>query len=116
MLERKNFDSTVEVRYNDVMKFLEIENARDKIYYPDECGVQVHCRTIYRRARKGKRANVTVKAIRGKNFSVCAAINNESPFFITPSKKALIQVIFPAVSSNFSSISVTTLFQMRLLW
>ena len=54
---------------------------REKIFFVDEYGIQVNSRTNYGRSRKGERANKRVKCVRGKNYSVCAAMNCKSLFF-----------------------------------
>lgn len=79
--ETRVSDRMIEERFNYAVKFLQLYRDREKIFFIDETGIQVHCRTNYGRSRRGERANVTVRAIRGKNYSVCAAMNFESLFF-----------------------------------
>jgi len=78
---RRNCDSTINTRYEYAMKFMLMDRNREKIYFLDECGVSVSTRTNYGRSLRGTRANLTVKSIRGKNYSVCAAMNHTSLFF-----------------------------------
>ncbi|XP_025018435.1 uncharacterized protein LOC112539884 [Tetranychus urticae] len=78
--ERRNCESTKLLRKEYALKFLEIQSSMNKIFYVDETGVQINVRSRRGWARKGCRANLTVKAIRSKSLSVCAAMNNKSLF------------------------------------
>ncbi|XP_074596342.1 uncharacterized protein LOC141851497 [Brevipalpus obovatus] len=75
--ERRNCQATIDLRYKYASEFLRMDRDRKKIFFLDECSVSVSTRSNYGRSARGTRANVKVKAIRGKSYSVCAAINCE---------------------------------------
>ena len=48
--------------------------------------IQLHARFGYGRAKIGDRANVSVKAVRGKNYSVYAPMNKDSLYYYMAKK------------------------------
>lgn len=56
---------------------LHLPNSKN-LFFIDEVGFQVSMRRRYGWSTRGSRANVTVPALRTKNYSVCAAMNNEN--------------------------------------
>ncbi|XP_074603938.1 uncharacterized protein LOC141857343 [Brevipalpus obovatus] len=50
---------------------------RENIFYIDETGIAIHCRTNYGRSKRGERANLPVSALKGQTFSICAAMNSK---------------------------------------
>lgn len=82
---RRNCDSTITIRKDYAAKFMNLNPYR--VLFIDECGVAVHSRYNYGRSEKGKRANLNVQSIRGKNFSVCAAISMENLEFYQTQEK-----------------------------
>ncbi|KII66736.1 hypothetical protein RF11_09327 [Thelohanellus kitauei] len=45
------------------------------VIYVDETDFNLHIRRSYGRSQRGKRASITVANSRGRNISVCAAMN-----------------------------------------
>ncbi|XP_074600137.1 uncharacterized protein LOC141857566 [Brevipalpus obovatus] len=86
--ERRNDPDVIEQRREYAYKFLNMDRNRSKVFYIDETGIQVHARLNYGWSKKGGRANVPVKAIRGKNYSICAAMNCEGLFFYQVRERA----------------------------
>jgi len=84
----RNTPENIEVRRVYGYKFLEMDRERDKVFYIDETGIAVHTRLNYGRSRRGQRANLTVRAIRGKNYSVCMAMNWKGIVLYEPQDKA----------------------------
>ncbi|XP_053204751.1 uncharacterized protein LOC128389229 [Panonychus citri] len=73
---RRNNDETIMKRYSYAIEFFELDStSRDKIFFIDEAGIGIHIKVNYGRSKKGTRANLPVKAIKGKNYSVCAAMS-----------------------------------------
>lgn len=79
--ERRNSEDVIRKRKEYAFKFLEMDQHREKVFFLDETGIQVHARLNYGWSKKGGRANVPVRAIRGKNYSICAAMSCEGLFF-----------------------------------
>ncbi|XP_074596385.1 uncharacterized protein LOC141851541 [Brevipalpus obovatus] len=71
----RNSQENIATRRAYGLKFLEMDQHRESIIFIDETGVAVHSRSNYGRAPRGQRANLEVRAIRGANFSVCAAMS-----------------------------------------
>ena len=79
---RRNTDDTKEVRRDYAVRFFEMDRInRENIYFIDETGIAIHCRTIYGRSLRGERANLRVPAIKGKNFSICAAMSSKCLYY-----------------------------------
>ena len=68
-------------RFDYAVKFSEICASNAKVLFIDETGISVHCRTNCRRSRIASPAYYQVRAVNGKNFSVCAAMDRESLYF-----------------------------------
>lgn len=77
---RRNSEEVKVARREYALRLMEMDRYRDQIFFLDECGVAVHTRVNYGRSHRGERANLSVRAIRGKNYSVCAAMNWKSLF------------------------------------
>ncbi|XP_074604060.1 uncharacterized protein LOC141857460 [Brevipalpus obovatus] len=75
--ERRNCASTIELRFTYASEFLRMDRDRKKIFFLNECGVSVSTRSNYGRSTRGSRANVTVRSIQGRNYSICAAMTCE---------------------------------------
>ena len=84
---RRNCASTIETRFNYAKKFMERIDQSSTIFI-DETGIALHCRSSYGRSEIGKRANVTVRAIRGKNYSVCCAMSRTGVEFYQAQEKS----------------------------
>lgn len=56
---------------------------KEKIFFIDEFGIQIHSRVSYGRAVKNIRANKKKAQIRGRNYSVAAAMNVNSLYLFT---------------------------------
>ena len=84
----RNTDNVIESRHEYAVNFSTLIASQAKIFFADETGIQVCCRTGYGRAKAGKRANIEVKAIRGKNYSVCAAMNSECLYYYSAQDSA----------------------------
>ncbi|XP_074604051.1 uncharacterized protein LOC141857452 [Brevipalpus obovatus] len=78
---RRNDPSVIHQRPDYGFKFLDMDRDRNKIFFIDETGIQVHARLNYGWSKKGGRANVPVQAIRGRHYSICAAMNCQGLFF-----------------------------------
>ena len=77
----RNSSTTIKTRYNFAVKFSELVASQRKLFFIDETGIQVHARTNYGRSLRGMRANKRVRAVRGRNYSICAAMDSESLYF-----------------------------------
>lgn len=60
---------------------MRIDVKREKIYFLDETGIHVHCRTNYEKSNVATRTNHYVKAIHCQKFSICAIVNYKSLYF-----------------------------------
>lgn len=99
---RRNCEATINHRYNYALRFFEIDSvARNRIYFIDEAGIAIHIRTNYGRSLKGTRANLAVKAIKGKNYSVCAAMNIEGLHFYECKIPHMMEQVSMNIFNNF---------------
>ena len=97
----RNSTTTLDIRYNYAVKFSELVASQRKLFFIDETGVQVHARTNYGRSLKGTRANKRVKAVRGRNYSICAAMDSESLYFYEAQAVGYNAVDFAGYLSKF---------------
>ncbi len=77
--ERRNAPDNIEKRYDYAMKFdrLSGQFLRSRFIFVDEAGFCVSMRRNRGWSIIGTQANVVVPTLRGRNFSVCAAISIE---------------------------------------
>ena len=82
---RRNCESTIRIRKEYAVKFMNLKPHQ--VLFIDQCGVAVHSRYNYGRGSIGTRANLKLQAIRGKNFSIFAAISIDSLEFYEAQEK-----------------------------
>lgn len=76
--ERRNTPETIQARFDYAVQYNRIMVEREKIFFIDECGVQVYSRMAYGRSEKNTRATKVKAQIRGRNYSIAAAMNSSS--------------------------------------
>ena len=79
--EARNTNDVINKRFQYAVKYNEMMIEKQKMFFIDECGIQIWSRRSSGRAVKGLNAFKRVKAIRSMNYSVCAAMNEKSLFF-----------------------------------
>lgn len=72
--ERRNTPETIEARFQFAIDYNRIMIEREKIYFVDEFGIQVHSRMSYGRSQKNTRATKVKAQLRGRNYSIAAAM------------------------------------------
>ncbi|XP_015782284.1 uncharacterized protein LOC107360179 [Tetranychus urticae] len=109
--ERRNDATTIEKRYDYARQFISIQHQREKIFFIDEFGIQIHSRTNYGRSLIGSRANRKVRSIRSRNYSVCAAMCAESLFFFelkdTPYNASEFNLFLEKLFEHFSLANIS---------
>ena len=86
--ERRNSPEVIERRYLYAIEYNQMMQNKHKLVFIDEFGVQIHSRSRYGRSPVGAKAHKTVAAIRGQNYSVCAATRENSFFMFEIQDKA----------------------------
>ncbi|XP_074593545.1 uncharacterized protein LOC141849223 [Brevipalpus obovatus] len=99
--ERRNSPENIRSRKEYARKFLQLDRLRDKIFFIDETGIAVHCRLNYGWSKKGERCNLKVRAMQGKKFSVCAAMNHKSLYFYEIKEYSYDSISFVDYLKNF---------------
>ncbi|XP_053211205.1 uncharacterized protein LOC128394858 [Panonychus citri] len=81
----RNDPTRIAARKEYARNFMTIQRHREN-FFLDETGIAVHA-VNYGWSRIGERANVKTRAVRGKHFSICAAINYRSLYFYEAKEK-----------------------------
>lgn len=76
--ERRNIPEIIQARFDYAVHYNRIMLEREKIYFIDEYGIQVNSRVSYGRSIKNTRASKIKAQLRGRNYSVAAAMNINS--------------------------------------
>lgn len=76
--ERRNTPQIIQTRFEYAIRYNRIMFEREKIFFIDEYGIQVNSRTSYGRSVKNTRATKIKAQLRGRNYSVAAAMNVNS--------------------------------------
>ena len=79
--QRRNDPEVIEQRVQYALKFNRMALTKEKMFFLDEFGIQVWSRRSYGRSLVGTRANKKVKYLRSRNYTVYAAMSNQSLFF-----------------------------------
>lgn len=78
----RNCPVTIDKRFDYCISFIALDtNSREKLLFIDETGIAVHCRSNYGRSKIGCRANLKVNSVKGRNYSVCAAMSIDGLYF-----------------------------------
>lgn len=81
--ERRNTPDTIQSRFDYAVQYNRIMIDREKIFFIDEFGIQVNSRRSYGRSQKNNRANKVKAQLRGRNYSVAAAMCINSLYLFT---------------------------------
>ena len=81
--ERRNSPDVIERRFLYAIEYNQMMQNKDKLVFIDEYGVQINSRSPV-----GAKAHKTVAAIKGRNYSVCAAMRENSLFMFEIQDKA----------------------------
>jgi transposase len=76
--ERRNTPDTIQARFDYAVQYNRIMLERDKIFFIDEYGIQVNSRVSYGRSVRNTRASKVKAQLRGRNYSIAAAMNDNS--------------------------------------
>jgi hypothetical protein len=76
--ERRNTPDTIEARFDYAVQYNRIMLERDKIFFIDEYGIQVNSRVSYGRSVRNTRPSKVKAQLRGHNYSIAAAMNDNS--------------------------------------
>ena len=86
--ERRNTTEVIESRFRYAVLYNQMMINKNKVFFVDETGVQVHSRRRYGRSPVGDKVHKTVAAIRGRNYSVCAVMREDSLYMFEIQDKA----------------------------
>lgn len=81
--ERRNALDIIQSRFDYAVLYNRIMVHREKIYFIDEFGIQVNSRRSYGRSQKNIRANKVKAQLRGRNYSIAAAMCINSLYLFT---------------------------------
>jgi Transposase and inactivated derivatives len=81
--ERRNSPETLQSRFEYAVQYNRIMIEREKIFFIDEFGIQINSRRSYGRAPKNCRANKIKAQLRGRNYSIAAAMCTNSLYIFT---------------------------------
>ncbi len=76
--EVRNTEEVIQKRFDFAMKYNQILAERNKMFWIDEYGISVTSRSRYGRSVKGSKPVKRVPTVRTRNYSVCAAMNDNS--------------------------------------
>lgn len=81
--ERRNTPDTIQSRFEYAVQYNRIMVQREKLFFIDEFGIQVNSRRAYGRSPKNTRANKVKAQLRGRNYSIAAAMCINSLYLFT---------------------------------
>lgn len=81
--ERRNTPDTIQSRFHYAVQYNRIMINREKLFFIDEFGIQVNSRRSYGRSQKNNRANKVKAQLRGRNYSIAAAMCINSLYLFT---------------------------------
>lgn len=79
--EGRNTPEAIESRYRYAFQYNQMMGEKHKMLFIDETGYQISSRAKYGRSMVGAKAHKTVPVLRSRNYSVCAAMREDSLYF-----------------------------------